>query len=196
MHIRLAHSLGAELGTNYLSVTLIPECMMLPGVAFEHVELVLPEPLIGGDCVNPLCSPTQRTHTHDLQGVMNTYAMLQRDLEAAAIALVGPTKDEEISIRDRIAQESGHYRARATSYWHLEVSKNRRVGVERCVRHTGVRSWAYHCGGCVWNSPSRHALLCPPRYTIYFSVASPGWRSGLHLQRDWRDGAESERGVP
>jgi hypothetical protein len=106
MHIRLANSLGAELGTNYLTGTLIPESMMLPDVTFEHVELVLFEPSIGSDFGDRQCSPTQRTDTHDLQGVMYTYAMLQRELEAAAIALVGPTKDEGILIRDRIAQGS------------------------------------------------------------------------------------------
>jgi hypothetical protein len=134
---------------------------------------MLPEPSFGSTYVNPHCSTAQRTNMYYLQGVLNTYAMLQRELEAAAIALVRPRKDEGISIRDRIVEGRQPW---YEHYWHLEVSKIRRVGMERSVRHTGVRSWVYNCGACIWKTLSGkpHCARHNTRFTIVSLVVHGG----------------------
>jgi hypothetical protein len=149
MHITPHGGLGEGIGTRYSGYKLIPESIMVPGVTFERVELILTGPLLSSTFTSTSSTDvcTSQLELNRLQTMVIAYAMLQSGLETTAIALLGITGDEGISIRDWMSES--HIILRQNEHrWHIEISKNGRVRVERRVKYTGLRSWRYHCRVC------------------------------------------------
>jgi hypothetical protein len=149
MHIIPQGNLGTGIGTKYSGLRLIHESMTLPEVALERVELILTEPLVLNAWTSTVATDvcTSRMEIHHLPAMMIAYVMLQRELEAAAVAFLGLTEDEGISMRDWLTKIPTILHQHENR-WHIEASKNRRACMERRVEHTGLRSWRYHCRVC------------------------------------------------